>query len=273
MGKENRFTPPEVITKENLPAVLTEIGGIREIPGTSEMLIPQIRAVRKRVEELGELSIAVQLYQEEFLSAHHMVMEEKTQENKMNYLRLARGVLIMGRAISKMEMYLEKHGENLTPFIKAQIFRYLGRYADLIQRQPQRAEEHYRQWLEYFEATAPPAEKHIRLEALGFVAHSLLEQGKIEEGIQLVQQTLKDFNETEEGKQLKERDYYTWSVWKSGIENRTAEFLLKTKKPEYAELAKKLIAAAKVTLTMPENAQQQPLHRLDELKGTERLID
>ena len=68
MGKENRFTPPEVITKENLPAVLTEIGGIREIPGTSEMLIPQIRAVRKRVEELGELSIAVQLYQEEFLS-------------------------------------------------------------------------------------------------------------------------------------------------------------------------------------------------------------
>lgn len=188
MENKDRSVGQETITKENLPAILTQIGVEREKKGTSEVLIPHIRKVREEVEKLGETSTVVQLYQEEFLSAQHMVMEEKAKKLKANPFRAAKGMFIMETTSKVMEKYTEGNGENLDPVIKARVYRFLGRYADY-KGQFGKSETYYRKGLEYFDQSTKPEERFNRLEFLGFLSYSLIKQGKTEEGVSLAQQT------------------------------------------------------------------------------------
>ncbi len=271
MENKDRSVEQEIITKENLPAILTQIAIEREKKGTSEVLIPYIHKVREEAEKLGETSTFVQLYQEEFLSAQHMVMEEKAKKLKANPLRAAKGIFIMETTSKAMEKYTEGNDENLDPVIKARVYRFLGRYADY-KGQFGKSEAHYRKGLEYFDQSTKPEERFNRLEFLGFLSYSLIKQGKTEEGLGLAQQTLKDFDDSDEGKWLKENNYYTWAVWKSGIEIRTADNIAKNKDSERADLAKSFLANAEDILRMPDGTTETFRLRLDELDSTGNLI-
>ena len=262
MENKDSFLPPEIITKENLPTTLAEIASEREKKGSSETLIPRIRKIREQAERLGDISSVVQLYQEEFLSASHMVIEEKSKRYRANPIRIVNGLKLMRETSKTMEKHLTD--ENLDPVIKARIYRFLGRYSEQ-KRQYTKSESYYRQGLAYFDSSTKPEERFNRLEFLGFISYSLLKQGKFDEGIKLAQQTLVDFDESEEGKWLKENSYQTWAVWKSGIEIRTAELFLKTKRSQYANMAKNLLSDSEAILQMPDGNAEIFRLRLDEL--------
>lgn len=106
----------------------------------------------------------------------------------------------------------------------------------------------------------------------GFLSYSLIKQGKTEEGINLAQQTLKDFDDSEEGKWLKENSYYTWAVWKSGIEIRTADHIGKTKDLNQMDVANSFLADAENILVMPDGNTEIFRLRLDELESTKLSV-
>jgi len=271
MENKNFLSSSEVVTKENLSEILADIAVKREVKGSSETLIPYIRQIQKEAGKLDEKSVVLQLYQEEFLSAQHMVMEEKSKGFGANPLRAAKGMLFMEITSKNMEKYTEENDVNLDPFIKARVYRFLGRYADY-RGQFGRSEVNYRKGLEYFDQSTKQEERFNRLEFLGFLSYSLIKQGKTQEGLDLAQQTLKDFDNSEEGKWLKENNYYAWAVWKSGIEIRTAEHVAKTKDSGHIDLAKDLLEDAGSILVMPDGTMEKFNLRLDELKVAKGLI-
>ncbi len=262
----------EIITKENLPMLLTQIGTEREKKGTSETIIPQIHKIRVEAERLGEKSMVLQLYQEEFLSAQHMVMEEKAKRFKANPLRVAKALFILERTSKTMEDYSETNSENLDPVVKARVFRFLGRHADH-KSQYKKSEEYYKKGLEYFDQSTKIEERFNRLEFLGFISNSLIKQGKTERGLALAQQTLRDFDDSNEGKWLKENDYYTWAVWKSGIEIRTSEHIANTNDLEHTDLVNNFLRDAENILTIPDGNSEIFRLRLDELDIVKDLMN
>ena len=271
MENRDHSVGQEIITRENLPAILTKIGDEGKKKGTSEAMIPYIHAVREKAEKLGETSIVVQLYQEEFLSAQHMVMEERSKGFKANPIRAAKGILHMEFSSRKMEKYTSKNAERLDPVVRTRIFRFLGKSADY-KGQYKKSERYYRKGLEYFEHSVKVEERYNRLEFLGFLSYSLVKQDKTEEGIKLAQQTLTDFDTSEEGKWLKENDYYVWAVWKSGIEIRTVDHIIKTNDSAHLNLIEELLIDAESILKMSDGTRENFRHRLDELDATKNRI-
>jgi len=261
---ENKNSSPEVVTKETLSEILSEIAVEREKKGTSEALIPRIYQVRSEAEKLGEKSVVLQLYQEEFLSAQHMVMEERSKRFKENPVRAVKGIFLMESSSRAMEKYASDNSEKLDPVVNARVFRFLGRYADY-KHQYKKSEGYYRKGLEYFDQSTKVDERFNRLEFLGFLSYSLIKQGKTEEGVGLEQQTLRDFDHSPEGQWLRENSYYTWAVWKSGIEIRTAEHIAKIKDSGHADLVEAFLTDAKNILVMPDGTTESFRLRLDEL--------
>jgi len=240
----------EIIPREQLfPSLLQKIAQEREKPGTSETLIPQIENILNHAEKLGRCSVVVQLYQEEFLSAQHMVMEEKSKGPKGgSKLRTIKGLLTMKNSIRDMTDYQEAHHDQIEPVVKARSFRFLGRYADY-RYQYKQSEEFYKKSLEFFDSQTEPKIRYHRLELLGFISYSLINQGKEDRGLNLMDQVLADYDQSVEGQWLKSHDYYTWAVWKSGVEIRTAKHLI-----EHSDStqAKELINDAETILKMPD---------------------
>jgi hypothetical protein len=266
----------EIITREALPLILVDIGIEREKKWTSERLIPRIRRVREQAEKLGEKNSVMQLFWEEFLSAQHTVMEEKNKgllasplKFKANPLRAANGVRIMRSTVKSMEKYLAENNKDLDPAIKARTSRFQGRYADHM-RKYRKAEDYYMNGYAYFNSLQTPEERFNRLEFLGFISFSRLRQGEKYEGIQLTQWTLTKLDQSEDGKWLKENNYQTWAVWKSGIEIRTAEYILKRKLGEYNNLAENFLNNAKSILKMPNGDREIFRLRLDELESVKK---
>ena len=122
MAKKEIISPTEseIISRELIVSKIQQIAKEREKPGTSAVLIPQIRNLRAEAISQKEHNLVIQLYQEEFLSAQHMVMEERSTGLKNSVkLRLANGLYIMEKSINGMGKYQEEHQANISPIVKA----------------------------------------------------------------------------------------------------------------------------------------------------------
>lgn len=250
---------------------MSQIGQEREKKGTSEKLIPFIQFVRAEAEKLSEKSTVLQLYQEEFLSAQHMVMEEKSKGVTGNVVRAGRGIGIMEVVTRCMESYANENSEDLEGAVKARVYRFLGRFSDY-KKQYKKSEEYYQKGLVFFQDALAIEKRVNRLELLGFVSYSLLKQRKTGDGLFLALHTLKEFDESEDGIWLKGQDYYTWAVWKSGIEIRTAEHILHSKNSENITFAKEFLEDAETILQMPDGTKEVFRLRLDELEATKEAF-
>lgn len=216
-------TEKYVLTPENTDSVLQKIGQAREQKGISGILIPQIDSLRRQAEILGDYNTATMLYQEKLLCAQHLIME-----NKRNPVKVARGISIIGFTISQMLEFQKSHKDKIDPVVAARSFRFLGRQSDILHRYKQ-SEKYYRQGLEFFKPLEHPSQRYQSLELHGFLAFSLLKQNK-SGWFELTQETLTSFDNSPEGNWLNENDYYTWAVWKSGIEIRNSGAILDSKK-------------------------------------------
>lgn len=225
MGREILSSTEDklILTPETTQTILQDIGKKREQKGSSEQLIPQIRDLRHQSENLGDLTTVLTLFQEELLCAQHMIMESKTS----NPIRASKGLLLMTNISKDMSRFQKENKHKIDPIVNARTFRFLGRQADQL-HQYSRSEKLYQQGLNFFENLNNPEQRYHRLELSGFLAFSQLKQNN-PAWFDLTIKTLSDFDETPEGIWLKNNDYYTWAVWKSGIEIRNSDSLLGNK--------------------------------------------
>ena len=269
MGGE-RFISTEILTTESTPSILREIAQKREQKGTTEILVPYIDRIRQQAEKLGDRSAVVQLYQEKFLSVQHALMEERSKKLHANPLRVAKWFPVMAKTVVDMKKYEEKYHDQIDPVIGARVYRFLGRFADQ-KGQYSESEKLYKKGLSYFDSLTKPEERYHRLELTGFISHSQIKQGK-KEGLDLATQTLKDFDTSPEGLWLKENDYYTWAVWKSGIEIRTAQHYCQKNDTQKLEIMRDWIVDAESILQTPDGDKEPFEIRLDELNNVKELI-
>jgi len=226
--KENLSQSSEIkiplLTPETREVVFGEISTIREQNGTSEVLIPQIDQLTETAMRLGDYTSAMRLIQEKYLSSQHMVMESKLKHP----LRSARGFSLMSTSLDAMIDLKTQHQDTIDSVWSARVFRFQGRHFDLIHQYPQ-SEKYYRQGIRFYNNLEPIEQRYQSLELSGFLSFSLLKQSEfVWYGV--AQQTLSSFDKSPEGEWLKNQDYYTWAVWKSGIEIRNSGALLGTKR-------------------------------------------
>lgn len=88
----------------------------------------------------------------------------------------------------------------------------------------------------------------------------------------LIEHTLDEFETSTIGQWLREGDYYTWAVWKSGIEIRTADHIAHKRLASYYPQASKYLALAQEDLVMPPEETRKPELRLDELSDTKAKL-
>jgi hypothetical protein len=249
-----------IFTPENIQTILRDIGKRREQKGSSEQLIPQIRDLRRQSEKLGDLTTVLTLFQEESLCAQHMIMESKTS----NPIRAGKGLLLMTNISKYMSSFQKDNMNKIDPIVNARTFRFLGRQADHL-HQFKKSENLYQQALSFFENLNKPEQRYHRLELSGFLAFSQLKQNN-PAWFDLTTKTLSDFDEAPEGIWLKDNNYYTWAVWKSGIEIRNSDSLLgkKSNTLKYKTNIISWLDDANLILK-DQNLSQIPQIRLDEL--------
>jgi hypothetical protein len=228
--KENSLPSSEIIipslTVENREGVLKEVARVREQKGTSEFLIPQIDQLTETAIRIGDYTSAMRLTQEKYLSAQHMPMES----GKKNPTRSLNGLALMRKSINDMSRLKRDHQTEIDPIWIARVFRFQGRFCEsVLVPNYHQSEKYYRRGIRFYNNLEPIEQRHQSLELSGFLSFSLLKQGEfVWYGV--AQQTLLDFDESPEGEWLKSHDYYTWAVWKSGIEIRNSNALLGTPK-------------------------------------------
>jgi len=231
----------------NISETLRKIGLEREKKGAAKSLIPIIDDVRSQAVKAQDFTSATVLYQEKLLCAQHIIME-----NRRNPAKIVEGLSIMVPTSKEMIEFQKKHEDKIDPIVAARSFRFLGRQADLF-HQYGKSEKYYRQCLQYFEGLEPIEQRYNRLELSGFLSYSLLKQRK-PGWFDLTQKTLSEFDTSEEGKWLKDNDYYPWAVWKSGIEIRTSDEVLGSKKlrSQYRVNVGEWLGDAESILRMPD---------------------
>jgi tetratricopeptide (TPR) repeat protein len=213
---------------------LKQIATLRETKGKEEETYQLIKDAIKTAKEVSDMESLVKLYWEESLVAQHEAMSEYAK------IKVEQDETIIHTALAKME----KAGLSADKIIKENKLenmigtshRFLGniyRY----KKDFKRAEE------EFIKAFAEYQNNNDKgtLEVGGFIAYCLIQNGDVGNGIKLATETFDDFNNSEKGKTLKEKDYFTWAVWRSGIIPRIVEALIATKTSFDEELITKYL--------------------------------
>jgi len=261
----------EMATVENLNLIINRIGRQRKIERSAEELLPIIERVRQEAALLGRKNEVLKLHTEKYLCFQQMIMEEKSKKVGLDSGRLTRGTLGRASASRTLENYVRENDPDLKPENKAMAYLQLGKYADYTGRFI-KSEFCYRQGLVFLKNIKDPNKKVARLEFAGLLSDSILKQGRTDEALRLVNRTLKDFDESGDGKLLKEKKYQYWATWKSGIEIRTAEYILENKMKKYYVPAKQYLEDAIKILVMPNGDREIFHHRRNELKKVKSLL-
>lgn len=192
-----------------------KIASLREKKGKEKETLSLIN----RAINFGE-GVVVNLMWDKALVYQHLAMQEDSKPEGRKNLRKR------GWALAKMEasvLSVGKHiKENELKEWESRYYRFLGRVYDykrdfaksigaykkalpLARLDPEFTKRGYPRWLEIE----------------GFLSYALLMSGRIKEGYSLARKTYNKFDDSPEGRSLKEKDYYTWAIWKSGIAIRT----------------------------------------------------
>ena len=236
------------VTPENLPALRQEIASLREEKGREEETLRLINRVRPEAIKLEEHEHVVNLYWEEHLVGQHMIMMEKSKADEIDFERIAEGLKIMEEATIKGQEYIDANSvESLRP----RSHRFLGRVADY-KGEFNESRQHYEKAVELFEKEEDLMSRVNRLEIQGFLAYSLIMTGEIQEGLELGRRTFTEFDVSPDGKKLKEKDYYTWAVWKSGVAIRIINELVSRDGEYDREELTNWLDEAELILIIPE---------------------
>ena len=240
-------------------ATLKEIQTLRETKGKEQETLSLINEAVSQAQNDPEMLVTLDW--EAALVYQHIVMNEVAKpESNQNQQ-------IISDAKQKMAEHANKAHElivanDLTDKLPLS-HRFLGRVADY-SKNFEEAISHYQKALELF-----PADSHSRLELSAFLAYSMVMIGKVDEGMDLARKTYSDFSNSDLGKSLKEKDYYAWAVWMSGIPPRQLKALQETGAPYDEEEMRFWLEETKNELENPSGkvtwADNKFQYRIDEL--------
>lgn len=198
-----------LITKQTTPEEITQIiSKLREQKGKEKEVLKVINEALS----LGHQFI-VNLFFEEALTNQHLYMNDRSNKNAL---------IDMQKSVLKAGFYIKKH--NLDMWL-SRYFRFLGRIEDY-KNNFNKAIYFYKKSIKYVDLDPEPF-RVFELE--GFLAFAILMSGKIEKGYKFSRETYSKYTNTKVGLALKQKDYFTWEVWRSGVAIRTINALLDKK--------------------------------------------
>jgi len=237
------YNPFMEITSENIHSKLEEIQTLRETKGKEEETLSLIDEVLPVAQDLKDFDLVSTLYWEYALVWQHVVMNEMAKpEDEQDEKIMSDAKKKMGKFANKAHEVIEDNNlsEKLT-----KSYRFLGRVGDYNKNYPE-AIKNYEKALEL----CPPDVEHS-LEISGFLAYSLVMNGKVDEGMKFAKETFDSYFNSDTGKMLKKKDYFVWAVWMSGIAPRMI-LALDTVGAEYdSGEMKKWLEATKTELENP----------------------
>jgi tetratricopeptide (TPR) repeat protein len=127
--------------------------------------------------------------------------------------------------------------------LKADSLRMLGRVADY-KKDFTQSKTYYEQILEIYRNSNSPRTMEIK----SFLAATLINLGNTDEGLGLARSTFDEFENSE----MKQRDYFTWAIWKSGLWPRIIKILVEKNVVFDREEMKKYLDASEEILKNPE---------------------
>ncbi|MBU1132796.1 tetratricopeptide repeat protein [Patescibacteria group bacterium] len=191
---------------------LKEIEKLREQKGKEQEALDLISKAMNETKTENDMESLAKLNWEASLVHQHLVMNEKSTD-------LPNEEIIQKETAEMEKAALEAHKiiqENNLERLEATSHRFLGRVCTY-KGDHIKAQEEYEKSIELIEKME---NKEQLLELNGFLATTLLVNGKINEGVNLALKTFEEFQTSDIGKQLKGKDYYVWAVWRSGIISR-----------------------------------------------------
>jgi hypothetical protein len=198
------------ITSENLPRIREEIAKKREEFG-AETVIGDIRFYREKMIEAELHEDAVDFFWEEYLYGKHLVMDERDVDRKGSE-RYNQGLGMMRKMAKEAHQYIVKHNvkNKLT-----RSHRFVGEMSQF-DGDLDSAVRHFSQAISRFDEEEDFDQRINGLELRGFLAEALVLTGAIDEAVDLTVNTF-EFYDKGDGKILKEKDYDTWAIWKTGV--------------------------------------------------------
>lgn len=192
------------INKGNFEDLLRETAKMREDLSRQDEALEDIRTLREFTIENTLVDSTVECFLEEALIWQHKYMETRKEEflNKMEQVVLEASEWVKTNQVTQWE---------------SRVARFLGRVADY-QKKYSEAEQYYQEAID--KVLSDP--KYVGNPAMvyeyqGFKILDSLRLGKVEEGIGEAKKLYDDYLFSEEGKDLRQRDYATWAIWRSGL--------------------------------------------------------
>lgn len=245
---------------------LSKIAKLREQKGKENKTLDIISKAIAETEKTGDKETLSKLYWEASLVHQHMVMNERSLDNPDNQV-IQKETNEMERSAKKAHKIIE---ENKINKLKATSHRFLGRVMTYKGNHTE-AQKEYEKSIELIEQKE---NKEQLLELRGFLAPTLLINGRIDEGVQLALTTFNDYEGSQIGKGLKEKDYYTWAVWRSGLITRMVFAMNEAGVPLEKEKWKTLIDTCGTFLKNPEGDVWGDFQfRLDEVEKARGILD
>lgn len=233
----------EAITRDNFGELRVSTAKLREDQAKQEETLVDTRLLRDFAKENGMDDQVVELFFEEALVHQHGFMEKKDK----NYL------LEMKNAVEAAKSFVEEKG--LAKW-ESRLARFLGRVADYEEKY-QEAANFYKEAIE--KAPLDPnfqGNPALIYEYRGFLALDELRTGGVNEGIINAESLYGDYEVTDEGKELKSKDYTTWAIWRSGVAINLCKTLIDLGKlEEYRERIVNWLNLAEKDLQPPEGVQ------------------
>lgn len=243
---------------------LKQIATLRETKGKEQDTYKLIDEAKK---ETTQPDILAKLYWEESLVAQHEVMNEKSS-NTPNQETIEQATKHMEEAAQGANKIIQ---ENNLEKMKGTAYRFLGntyRY----KKDYKKAQEYFEKALEAYQEQGDKGTLEIR----GFIASTLVHNNNPEGGIKLALETFDAYETEEKAKKLKQNDYFTWAVWRSGIIPRLIEALEETNSEydketilEYLNESERILKEPEGNITWGDNAFQL---RVDEINKVRKII-
>lgn len=260
-------------TIDKAKELMKKISTLRETKGKEKETYELIEIAKKQALSEKDYELLTRLYWEESLVAQHECMNELSKNTKEETI-YTNALLKMERAALEGHKLIEQHKLDK---MKGTSYRFLGnvyRY----KKDYETAEKYFIEALMEYQKNDDKGTLEIR----GFMAYCLIQNGEVHNGIKLALETFDNFETSEKGLILKEKDYFTWAVWKSGIIPRIIDALNETnnlvdnseidKKQliEYLNKSEDILKNPQGEITWGDTAFQL---RLDEIKKAKELLN
>lgn len=198
-----------LITKSTSPEEITKhISTLREQKGKEKEVLKIVNEALSFGHEF-----IVNLFFEEALTYQHLYMN--VSANKSALVNMQKSVLKAGFYINKYD---------LTKW-QSRYFRFLGRIEDY-KKNFKKAIFYYKKSIKYVHLDPEPF-RQFELE--GFLAFAILMSGQLDKGYKYSKKVYVKYTATKAGLKLKNKDYFTWEVWRSGVAIRTVNALIDNK--------------------------------------------